>query len=203
MKPINRFWLFIYSTPNIVGSILGIVGLTLFFLGFIKSFWFLIVAGLYLAGYIGWPRSEKLSLKMNADMQTGMIEKELQKLVANISNKVLPETLEKVQSIAALVIDLLPRVSKEPQQRHVLVQTATDYLPNMLEHYLNLPPTFARFHPLKNGMTPRQILIEQLVLIEEQLKAMALNIHKGDTNALLAHSNFLKSKFEKDTTWEL
>lgn len=203
MKAINRFWLYIYSTPNIVGSTLGIIGLFLYFTGLIKSFWFLIVAGLYLVGYIGCPRSTKLKLTMDQDVQSNMIEKELDKLISSIQKRVLPEVLAKVKSIADQVTALLPRVTNDPQNRHVLVQTATDYLPSMLEHYLNLPPTFARFHPLKNGLTPRQILLDQLTLLEEKLEEMAVDIHSGDTNALLAHSSFLKKKFEKDRTWEL
>jgi hypothetical protein len=73
----------------------------------------------------------------------------------------------------------------------------------MLEHYLNLPPTFARFHPLKNGQTPRQILEEQLTLLEEQLQKMSRDIHAGDAEALLTHSRFLKKKFHRSDCWEL
>jgi len=43
----QRILLFLYSTPNIVGSLLGILGLALFFFGVIGRFWLLIVVGLY------------------------------------------------------------------------------------------------------------------------------------------------------------
>jgi hypothetical protein len=203
MSRINAFWLFIYSTPNIVGSILGLIGLSLYFAGIIKSFWLPIVAGLYLTGYIGWPRSTAMHLKMSGEMEVKQVKSELDKLVTTIAKRVLPETLEKVKAIAALVIELLPRVENNPHHRHVLMQTATDYLPSMLEHYLNLPVAFARFHPMKNGKTPRRILLDQLTLLEQQLHTIAHDIHAGDTSALLAHSRFLQEKFGTDQSLQL
>lgn len=203
MKPLTRFWLFIYSMPNIVGCFLGIAGLSMYFTGLIKSYWPAIVTGLYLLGYIAWPRNKHIDLKMSDQMQVEAIETELDNLVKKIHKRVLPETRDKIESIARLVIDLLPRVKNDPRHRHVLVQTAVDYLPSMLEHYLNLPAAFARFHPLQNGKTARQLLIEQLTLMEEQLQNIARDIYTGDTDALLAHSRFLNEKFGSDKTWEI
>ena len=38
--------LFLYSTPNIVGCLLGVFGLLSFFAGIIKAYWLFIVLGL-------------------------------------------------------------------------------------------------------------------------------------------------------------
>lgn len=203
MSTMNRFWLFLYSTPNIVGTILGLIGLCLYFTGIIKTFWLPIVVGLYLAGYIGCPRSGEVKLRVRSDLEAAQIESELKELLHRVADKVLPEVYLKIQSITHLVIELLPRVKNSPQNRHTIVKTATDYLPSMLEHYLNLPIAFARFHQLKNGKTPREILIDQLTTLEEQLQRVAEDIHSGDTEALLAHARFLETKFGKDNTWEL
>ena len=71
--------------------------------------------------------------------------------MAKVDKKVLPEISARIRSIAELVTELLPRVNNDPQHRHVPVQTATDYLPSMLEHYLNLPTAFARFPPSRTA----------------------------------------------------
>lgn len=203
INPVNQLWLFLYSTPNIAGSVLGLLGLSLFFLGVIKSYWFLIVIGLYLAGYIGWPRNEQLRLTIDNELRTTEILQELEGLIATVSKRVLPEILERVTSIANLVRDLLPQVRDEPRYRHIVVQAATDYLPSMLEHYLNLPTTYARFHPIKNGKTARQLLIEQLVILETEMKSIADDLAAGNAEALIAHGNFLEDKFKSSKSLNL
>ncbi len=199
----KKFWLFIYSTPNISGTILGLTGLALFFTGFIKSYWLFIVLGLYGIGYIGCPRNQQVSLHIRDHLESERIEEEMELLIRKIRKRVMPEILDKVINITGMVTDLLPRVQNDPGNRHVLVQTAISYLPSMLEHYLNLPPTYARFHSLRNGKTARQILTEQLILLENQLQKIAEDLHRGDADALMAHSTFLKDKFQTDATWEL
>jgi len=203
MQATSRFWLFLYSSPNIAGTVLALGGLALYFFGIIKSYWPLIVSGLYLGGYLGWPRSEHLHLQLSNDLQEAQIGKELEELERKIKRRLPEELRDKVHSITQQIGELLPRVDDDPQHRHVLVQTATNYLPRMLEHYLNLPATFARFHPMKNGKTARQLLLEQLTLLDEQLRHIALDLHQGDAEALLTHSRFLKEKFADDQTWKI
>ena len=81
------------------------------------------------------------------------------------------------------------------------MQTATDYLPSILEHYLNLPTAFARYHHLKDGSTPRQHLLEQLEVLETQLHKIMDDVIGGDTDALVAHGRFLENKFGNDDDW--
>lgn len=202
MRPADRFWLFIFSNRNIFGSVLALLGLLAFFLGLIGAFWIVIVLGLYGIGFLAWPKNP-VRLTMQGTLSDEEIVNGLRSLRSRIRKKVLPETLAKVDAIIQLVRELLPRVSQAPQDRHILSQTATDYLPAMLEHYLNLPPTFARFHRLKDGRTAREILLDQLTVLEEQLNEIAGNIAVGDTDKLRAHGRFLESKFGKDTTWSL
>jgi hypothetical protein len=126
MKPINRLFVFLYSTPNIIGAVLGLIGLLLFFSGIIKRYWFLIVVGLYLIGFVATPRSKQVKLRMAESIQRDRILTELQQLTERVRGKVLPEVLEKVEAICALINELLPRVEGNVQQRHVVLQTATD-----------------------------------------------------------------------------
>jgi Ca-activated chloride channel family protein len=73
---------------------------------------------------------------------------------------------------------------------------ALEYLPDMLETYLALPPAFARLHPMKDGKTATQIFIEQLQLLDGEMKKLAVDILKDDTEALIIHGNFLRDKFQ-------
>ncbi len=52
---------------------------------------------------------------------------------------------------------------------HVVKQTVTDYLPQMLTTYLELPPAFATMHKMRNGKTSQDILIEQLTVLNDQI----------------------------------
>src|SRR5262249_41356431 len=61
MQPLTfsqRLMLYLYSANNIAGCLLAMGGLALFFTGVIDAYWWAIVAGLYGAGSLGWPRSE-------------------------------------------------------------------------------------------------------------------------------------------------
>lgn len=60
----RRLLLFLYSTPHIVGSVLGLLGLGLFFAGIIKSYWYFIVAGLYVIGVLATPKSPTYELRL-------------------------------------------------------------------------------------------------------------------------------------------
>ncbi|PVV15668.1 MAG: hypothetical protein B6D72_01935, partial [gamma proteobacterium symbiont of Ctena orbiculata] len=58
-----KSWLFyLYSTGNILGSALGLVGLVLFFFGIINDYWTLIVLGLYVVGYRLAPKHANIHL---------------------------------------------------------------------------------------------------------------------------------------------
>lgn len=199
----NRFWLFLYSTPNIVGCVLGLVGLLLFFSGLIRSYWPFIVAGLYLAGFIGCPRDEHVSLRISKELESEQIIDELRQLIARVGKRVGQEIAVQVDRIAGHIIEMLPRLDNAPNPRHILVQTATDYLPTMLEHYLNLPPTYAKMHTLKGGKTAYRLLLEQLEILEQQMQAIAHDLHAGNIDALQVYATFLAEKFGTDSQWTI
>ena len=81
MNRAQRLRLDLSSTPNIVGSILGIVGLLLFFTGLIQDFWLLIVAGLYLIGVLGTPNDPTFDLSFRNQVIVDEIRTALEKLV--------------------------------------------------------------------------------------------------------------------------
>lgn len=205
----KRVILFVYSTPNIVGAALALAGLLPHLLLELFStrggfhLWYIIVPGLYLLGLLAsWSlQSPKTHLKLQQKRTAAEIRQELDELVNKIRKRVSPEVLTKVKSIRASTLDVLPQIiggSAGNYDLFTVKQTALDYLPETLEAYLNLPPTFARVHPLRDGKTAKQILLEQLTLIDDTMKEVVINIHQQDANQLLANQRFLEDRLHQD-----
>ena len=66
-----------------------------------------------------------------------------------------------------------------------------EYLPTALQNYLSLPPAFANLHPVRDGKTARQLLNEQLDILDPEMKEIVVDISANDTQKLLAHGRFL------------
>jgi len=200
----QRALLFLYSTPNIVGSVLGIVGLLLLAGGIIGRFWFVIVLGLYVIGVLATPKSLTYELRLRNQLGADEVREELEGLVRTIRNKVPKEVLAKVKSIKNSILEILPYIvdiGSSDYNIYTIRQTALEYLPETLENYLNLPKAFANLHPVKDGKTAKQLLVEQLDLLDRQMKEIAQDFYRNDTQRLMAHGRFLEEKFQKTDLW--
>jgi hypothetical protein len=196
----DRLLLFLYGTPNIVGCLLGLLGLALYFTGVIRDYWLVIVAGLYLIGVVVTPRPQHVELAIQNQLSTEEIERALNELVRKVRKRLPPESLAKVKSIQASILSIQPLLAANSgdQNSFVLRQTALEYLPKALEHYLSLPPAFANLHPIRAGKTARQLLDEQLDLLDREMQELLVVAAANDTQKLLAHGRFLEQKFQKD-----
>jgi hypothetical protein len=204
MRRSPRFLLFLYSNRNIAGCVLGLLGLALFFLGIISQFWFLIVIGLYGIGALAAPANPTYELRFKNQMTIDDIRAELETLIKKIRRRVPQEVFDRVASIRDSIIDMLPHIvdiSSSDYAIYTIRQTALDYLPETLENYLNLPPAFRQMHPVRNGKTARQILIEQLDLLDQEMKAIAMDFYRNDTQRLMAHGRFLEERFRQTDLW--
>lgn len=204
MKASSRFWIFLYGKPNILGSIAGIIGVIMFFTGFIGSYWLLIVIGLYWAGFFmayALTPSKKVSFVDKSAIDVPSTISALDAFSKKLKLRVLSETHMKVDSIARTIGEILPRVENNPTQSSVIMQIASDYLPKMFENYLSLPPTFARVHPVKDGKTSKDLLVEQLDILDSQIKKIASDVYSNDAEALARHGQFLKDKFVQKEDW--
>ena len=202
MNSKQRFLLYLYGTPNIVGSLLGILGLALFFLGIIGPFWFLIVIGLYLIGVLATPHSPTYELSLKNQLTVDDIRAGLDGLVRKIQGKVPKEVMDLVRSIQGSIVEVLPQIvdlSSSDYNIFLIKQTALDYLPASLENYLNLPPAYANLHPVRDGKTPKELLVEQLGLLDGEMKEVVQAVYNNDTQKLMAQGQFLKEKFQKSS----
>jgi len=192
----QRFVKYLYSTKNIVGSVLALIGLVLFFTGVVGGLWPVIVIGLYLIGALVTPGIATIDLRSGFDPDD--VRKAMDHEVHAVSGRVPPEVLAKVQSIQQIILGILPRSGALPPgspELFVVERTATEYLPTALESYLNLPRAYATLHPVQNGKTAKQVLMDQLTLLESKMSEVADDVHRNDTDRLLANGRFLEERF--------
>jgi len=192
----QRILKYLYSTKNIVGSLLAIVGLVLFFTGVVGTLWPVIVIGLYMIGVLVAPGTASIDLRSGFDPDD--VRKALDHEVHAVSGRVPADVLAKVLSIQQIILGILPRSGALPPgspELFVVERTATDYLPTSLESYLNLPRAYATLHPVQDGKTPKQVLMDQLTLLESKMGEVADDVHRNDTDRLLANGRFLEERF--------
>lgn len=115
-----------------------------------------------------------------------------------ITGKVPPEVMAKVLKIRQIILGILPRsgnLAPGSPELFVVERTATHYLPTSLQAYLNLPRAYATLHAVQDGKTPKQILLDQLTLLESQMNEIADAVHRHDSDRLLANGRFLEQRF--------
>ena len=194
---------FLYSNGNIWGAVLGLLGLALLFLGVIEKFWYAIIPGLYFLGLLAAPSNRTVLLELNREQDVAALEAELKRLLRHIKRKVPKTIFDKVQSISESITALLPMVidMQGDPNAFAVRQTATEYLPQTLENYLALPPAFANFHPIKDGKTAKQLLDEQLDLLDKEMQHMVHDMSQRDAQKMLVHGRFLESTFAKSESF--
>ncbi|MEW6445498.1 MAG: hypothetical protein AB1479_05635 [Pseudomonadota bacterium] len=193
------FWIWFYSTGNILGSLLALAGLGLYFTGLIDRWWWLIVPGLYLGGLLlalppaqgerGTPSAATLDMHDSLDDMSKRARKELSAEVGATFERLIQALRE-----------TLPHLEDRPTGDHAAFtvrQMVRDYLPATLDNYLRLPRAYRRMHKLPDGRTPQQAFIAQLSTLENELRDTLGALASDDTQRLLAHGRFLEDRFSK------
>jgi len=195
----TRLLLFLYSNKNVVGSLLALGGLALHVTGFVQSYWLAIVAGLYGIGYLAAPQRRGYALSLGSELTAEAIGGRLDDFVRSLRKQVEPDVLERVQHIAESIHTLLPRLLAQEtvgdKSLFTVRQTALEYLPTTLNNYINLPANFRRLHTVRDGKTPKALLLEQLDLLDTKMKEIVTSVAENDTQALLVNGRFLQEKF--------
>jgi hypothetical protein len=143
-----------------------------------------------------------LTGRKKIDLRSGFNSKDvtaaLDSHVRLITGKVPPEVMAKVLKIRQIILGILPRSGNLPpgsMQLFVIERTATDYLSTSLQAYLNLPRAYATRQPVQDGKTPKEVLLDQLTLLETKMNEVADDIARNDWDRLLAHGRFLEERF--------
>jgi hypothetical protein len=204
----HRLQRFLYSTGNIVGCLLAMGGLGLFFGGVIHSYWWAIVPGLYGAGMLAWPRSDLAETAEQAELSSEMLAQHVRKLVDSVAQGLPKEALNHLHSIQSTLSELLPRLHElrdrgivSAKDSFTVLETVRRYLPDTLGAYLRLPKLYAQMQPLADGRTASQTLLDQLGMLDTSLKDVAQSAFAGDAEALVVNGQFLQNKFSEKSAF--
>jgi len=195
----TRLLLFLYSRRNVAGSLLALAGLAAHFVGILEAGWLAIVAGLYGIGYLAVPQRRDMQLALGGEIAMGDVAGRLDQLVSSLASKVEPDVLARVEQIRESIVTLLPRLLAQENvgdtSLFTVRQTALEYLPTTLQSYVALPAAFRRIHAVQGGKTPKDLLLEQLGILDAKMKEIVASVAQNDMQALLVNGRFLQEKF--------
>jgi hypothetical protein len=198
-----RLLLFLYSTANIAGCALALLGPALLFAGVIGPGWGFITAGLYGAGWaVGWAgrRAPEVERRIEDSLTVEQTLAHLDRLVQQVQPQLSADMQAHLASVRTSVAEVLPRLvgaRSHDADLFTVRETVLRYLPETLANYVALPPAFRSTQALKDGKTARQLLAEQLALLDEKMREIVANVSSADAQALLANGKFLEMKFQQ------
>jgi hypothetical protein len=194
----TRALLYLYSTRNIVACCAALIGPALLFLGIIDKGWLLITAALYAAGYFATPAPHVLDVGLAQTLSFEDLVERLDRIVRDAKSQLQPAMIEHLENIRRSITEVLPKLADArgfDDNLYTVRETVLRYLPETLANYVTLPPAFRATRVLKGGKTARDLLTEQLTILDDQLEEVVDNVARGDAEALLANGKFLESKF--------
>jgi len=194
----TRILLYLYSTRNIVASAAALLGPALLFLGVIREGWLLITAALYAAGYFATPAPQVLDPVLTQSLSFDALLERFDRLVKQARAQLPHAMAGRLDSIRRSVQEVLPRLAESrafDDNLYTVRETIARYLPETLANYIALPPMFRVTRVLKDGKTARDLLMDQLTVLDDQMKEVVGNLARGDADALLANGQFLEAKF--------
>ena len=201
-----RLMLFLYGNANIAGCALALAGPALLFAGLIGPGWLLITAGLYGVGWLlgrSWGSAPEIERRIADSLTLEETLEHLGRLVAGAQPHLTPAMRSHLDSVQASVSEVLPQLvgarsaGGADSDLYTVRETVLRYLPETLANYLALPPVFRTTHVLKDGKTARQLLGEQLALLDDKLREIVANVARADAQALLSNGRFLEMKFSQ------
>jgi len=196
----TRALLYLYSTRNIVACCAALIGPILLFLGIISQGWLLITAGLYAAGYFATPAPHVLDAGLAQSLSFEDLVERLDRIVRQARSRLQPVMIGHLESIRRSITEILPRLAAAQgfdDNLYTVRETVLRYLPETLANYAALPPAFRATRVLKEGKTARDLLTQQLTILDDRLKEVLDNVARGDAEALLANGRFLEAKFRE------
>jgi hypothetical protein len=190
--------LYLYSTRNIVACGAALVGPALLFLGVIQEGWLLITAALYGVGYFATPAPQVLDTGLVQSLSFDALIEQFDRVIKEAAPQLQPVMLARLDSIRHSIGEVLPRLADMrgfDDNLYTVRETIVRYLPETLANYVALPPMFRVTRVLKDGKTARELLLDQLAVLDDQMKEVVGNVARGDADALLANGQFLEAKF--------
>jgi len=172
----------------------------LLFLGLIQEGWLLITAALYGVGYFATPAPQVLDAGLAQSLTFDALLDQFDRVIKEARPQLQPVMLARLDSIRHSIGEVLPRLAEQhgfDDNLFTVRETISRYLPETLANYVALPPMFRVTRALKGRKTARDLLLDQLAVLDDQMKEVVGNVARGDADALLANGQFLEAKFRE------
>jgi hypothetical protein len=201
VSPVQRALRFLSSRKNIGASLLALGGVVLFALNVIPGLvGIAAIAALYAVGYLLIPGERGVAFTMMDERDTHQIKQGLSDLVYSIRFRVANDVQAAVEDcVRAINLTLPPEgapgmTAIDPTVM-LIRQTALHYVPQALDTYLAIPRMYAERVVVQDGKTARDVLIEQLRMIEQKMRETAEAMYQYDASKLLSNARFLQDRF--------
>ena len=106
---VMAFWLYLYSTRNIVACLLALLAPLLLFVGAIHDYWLAITVGLYALGYAIVPASSVSIDIPNETLSFEALLTTVEQLLQQKNSHLPPEAVQHLQRICQSIQEVLPR----------------------------------------------------------------------------------------------
>jgi len=185
---------YLTSRRNLTGSGLALLAAALVVIDPVGPQGIFLVIGFYLAGVVAVRRTPRVHRLGFDPMQ---VQRSLLAEIAAVAGRVPPDIWIRIQRIELTIrVEILPRLECLPlgaPELYMVERTARDFLPTAVETYLQLPGGYGS----PRGATAHQVLVDELDLLEAQMRRVAEVVHRADMDRLLAHRRFLEERFSR------
>lgn len=191
-----RLRAYLTGRKNLAGSALALVGAGLAVADPVGPAGIVLVAGFYLVGALTVPSNRAIS-RYGWDPKE--VASALTSEIAAVSGRVPPLVIERIQRIELTIrSEILPGIDHLPPgslELYLIERTARDYLPGAVDAYLRLPGDYVSSQPGSHGRPALDVLLEELGLLDAEMRRIAELVHRTDMDRLLAHRRFLADRF--------
>jgi hypothetical protein len=189
---------YLTSRKHLAGTGLALVGAGLALADPVGPAGIVLVVGFYLLGAAAVPSNPAIR---RYGYDPADVLKALQREISAASGRVPPAVIIRLQRIEMTIrSEIFPRLDCLPPgslELYLIERTARDYLPTAVASYLRLPSDYVSPRPASQGWTPLQVLLDELDLLDNQMRRVAEIVHHADMDRMLAHRRFLNDRFSR------
>jgi hypothetical protein len=197
-QDVDRISAYLTGRKQLAGSALALFGGALTLADPVGPGGVFLIAGFYLLGVIAVPNPRRGA---GDGLDAGRVSAGISDLVVAVSDRVPPQVIARLQRIEFTVREeILPRVDAIPPgalDRYLIERTARDYLPTAVNAYLRLPAGYVSADPGSRGWSALQVLLDELDLLEAEMRRIAAMLDRVDMDRLVAHRRFLRDRFNR------
>ncbi|MDG4552147.1 MAG: hypothetical protein P9F19_01180 [Candidatus Contendobacter sp.] len=209
---------FLSSPANLTGLGLASLALLARLTGIIDAFWLLIVAGSYGLGWqigrlaVSHDRNRREHREARAGgaariaVEREDIDESLNRVMRMVTENrggLFDSALQRaVTELCARIRSLIERMEASAgfistEDAHGARRIALDYLPGLIESFMAIPREFAAKKALTDGKTARELLHENLAVLQRKAAEMSDDLAAQDARSFLNHARFLQNQFEQ------